>query len=119
MEAFGGYVKNLRLKKRLTLRDFCRKTEMDPSNWSKVERGLLPPPRSKEILERLARVLGLEDNSEEFLALIDLAVIAHVPTELIPDSAIINSLPIFFRTIRGEKPSHEELEKLIDLIRQA
>ncbi len=41
---FGDYLKSRRLERDLTLRDFCRSAGEDPSNWSKVERGILPPP---------------------------------------------------------------------------
>jgi transcriptional regulator with XRE-family HTH domain len=44
---FGSYFKEVRIKRRLTLRQFCEKFGFDPGNISKLERGLLPPPQSK------------------------------------------------------------------------
>jgi transcriptional regulator with XRE-family HTH domain len=58
---FGEYLKGKRLEKDLTLRDFCRSAGEDPSNWSKVERGILPPPTDEARLTNIAGILGLED----------------------------------------------------------
>lgn len=118
MTTFGGFVKDLRIKKSLTLREFCRILHLDPSNWSKIERGLFPPPKSKKVLHELAKVLNLDEGSEDFAALIDLAAIAFIPTELLSDQQVIEKLPVFFRTVRGEKPNRKELEELIELLKK-
>jgi hypothetical protein len=34
------------------------------------------------------------------------------------DQEALDSLPLFFRTIRSEKPSPEEIEKIIRIIRE-
>lgn len=115
----GDFIKKLRIDKKLTLRQFCIKTELDPSNWSKVERNVLQPPKSKEVLQRIARVLSIDMESDEWYTLVDLAMIASIPTELIEDKSIVDKLPILFRTIRGESPTREELEKLIKLLKES
>ena len=61
---FNETVKSLRLQKRLTLRDFCEKVGLDPSNWSKVERGVNPPPGDIGVLERLAEFFGLSGSEK-------------------------------------------------------
>jgi len=119
MQTFGRYIKSLRLNKRLTLRDFCKKAGVDPSNWSKIERNILQPPKSRKMMEQIAVVLGISEDSEEYNTLVDLAVIGHMPIELLDDQSIVDNLPIFFRTVRGQKPTRNELEKLINLIREA
>ena len=116
---FGEYVKKIRVEKRITLREFCRMNKIDPSNWSKTERGILPPPKSKTVLEVIAKSLGLSQKSEEWNTLFDLAAIAHIPSEIISDDKLLEKLPVFFRTVRGEKPSQEELEELIKLIKES
>lgn len=118
MLKFGEFVKQLRLERRITLRSFCSLTGYDPSNWSKIERNLQPAPRSKEMLERIANVLHIGKDSDEWFTLIDLAVIESIPPSLIEES-IVDKLPIFFRTVRGETPTREELEKLIKLIKES
>ncbi len=118
MKTFGEYIKNLRIQKELTLREFCRKVDLDPSNWSKTERGINPPPKSQYVLNTIAEILGLNLNSEEYKTLIDLAAISHIPTELISDNDILEKLPVFFRTVRGEAPTKKELDDLINLIKK-
>ncbi|MGB8952539.1 MAG: helix-turn-helix transcriptional regulator [Candidatus Aminicenantales bacterium] len=116
---FGTFIKNKRIEKGLTLREYCRRMKLDPSNWSKIERGLLPPPKSRPVLEEIAIVLGLSKNSDEWHLLFDLASISYIPLELMDDAAVIDKLPIFFRTLRGEKPTRKELEELIEKIRES
>ncbi len=118
MTKFGEYVRNLRLERRITLREFCRTTGLDPSNWSKIERGRHQPPRTKEVLNSIAEALGLGNDSEEYLTLTELAAISYIPTELV-DSNVVDRLPIFFRTIRGEKPTREELEEIVKILRES
>jgi transcriptional regulator with XRE-family HTH domain len=116
---FGTFIKNKRIKKGLTLREFCRKTKVDPSNWSKIERGILPPPKSRPILEEIAGTLGLSKKSQDWHLLFDLASISYIPSELLEDATIIDKLPIFFRTLRGEKPTRKELKELLEKIRKS
>jgi len=35
MMTFGEFIKNMRIEKRMTLREFCRAAKFDPSNWSR------------------------------------------------------------------------------------
>ena len=51
---FGQYFKKMRQKRGLTLRKFCFKHGIDPGNISKLERGIISPPRSREKLEEYA-----------------------------------------------------------------
>ena len=41
-----------------------------------------------------------------------------IPDDILSDEKVSNSLPMFFRTIRSEKPTPEELDRLIDMIRK-
>ena len=45
---FGAFIKDARINAGLTLRGFCKIMKADPGNWSKIERGLLPPPKEQE-----------------------------------------------------------------------
>jgi transcriptional regulator with XRE-family HTH domain len=116
MLTFGEFVRELRLKAGLTLRQFCQYTGFDPSNWSKTERGLLPPPKSGTVLKEIARALNLNDESEDYKTLFDLAAIGQIPANLVQNPHVMEKLPVFFRTIRGEKPTKKELEELIKLL---
>lgn len=116
---FGEFIKEIRLKKRITLREFCKKNSRDPSNWSKIERGILPPPKDGEILQKLAKQLGLKTGSDDWLQFFDLAFAerGHIPSDIMKNKDLVKELPLFFRTLRGEKPTREEMRNLAKLIR--
>jgi len=119
MKTFGTFIKELRLQREITLREFCRNSGQDPSNWSKTERGIIPPPKSKIVLEQIADVLGLLPGEDDYNTLFDLSAISFIPKNIIEDEKeILEMLPVFFRTVRGDPPTKEELQKLLDLIKQ-
>lgn len=115
---FAEFIRNKRIEAGYTLREFCKAIETDPSNWSKIERGIKKPPQSKSVLEEIAAKLKLEPDTETYKELFDFAAISTIPNELIEDE-IIDQLPIFFRTVRLEKPTEPELRKLISKIKSA
>ena len=109
---FGDFAKDRRIAGGLTLRSFCRDAAIDPSNWSKIERGVLPPPDEAGFLARVSAVLGLDaDEQAEFG---DLASIARgqIPADL-RDDEILRKMPAFFRAIRGQEYTPEDFEKLL------
>jgi transcriptional regulator with XRE-family HTH domain len=116
---FGEFIKSARLDRDIGLREFCRRLSIDASNWSKVERGVLPPPQDDEKLDKIAEILGIEKDSERYTELKDKAAIdaGIIPKDLLSDQETLNALPMFFRTVRSEKPTPEELVKLIEKIR--
>jgi len=116
---FGQYVKGLREKRGLSLREFCRLANLDPSNWSKVERGLLSPPRSRKVLNDIASVLLIPKDSDEWHMIFDMAAIGHIPVDLVGGARVAERLPIFFRTARGAKLDPEALKELMELFRPA
>ena len=117
---FGDFIKSLRIERDVGLREFCRRLSIDASNWSKIERGVMPPPQDEEKLDKIAEVLDIEKNSDLYIELKDKASIdaGIIPKDLLSDKETLNSLPMFFRTVRSEKPTAEELEKLIERIRR-
>jgi len=117
MKHFGDYIRDLRIKNNLTLRAFCKITNFDPGNWSRIERGILKPPSSKTVLENIVKAVQIIPGSEDYYILFDLAAVGHLPPE-ITDSIIVEKLPLFFRTIRGEQPTRENLEELVEIIRK-
>jgi len=116
MSSFGEFARKLRIANSFTLREFCRIANLDPSNWSKTERGLFPPPKSRQVLEKIAKALNLSEDSDDYNAFFDLAAISYIPPDLVDDQQLVDKLPVFFRTIRGEKPSRSELEELIKIL---
>jgi transcriptional regulator with XRE-family HTH domain len=109
---FNETVKKLRIEKRLTLRDFCATVGFDPSNWSKVERGINPPPGDIKIIEKLAGFFDLK--GAEKLDFIDQAALQRneIPADVANNEILQKALPAFFRAARGHELTPEELENL-------
>jgi transcriptional regulator with XRE-family HTH domain len=118
---FGELIKEIRSRKRLGLREFCIAADCDPSNWSKVERGMLPPPQDQKLLDRIAIILGLPDNSKERELLFDYAAIdaGKIPKYVLDDAELVRRLPVFFRTASGKKPTAQELETLAEILKNS
>ena len=117
---FGIFFKEKRRKLGLTLREFCRINGLDPGNISKIERGLLPPPQSKEILAKYASALGIKEGCEDWLFFYDLAKTSagKIPPDIVSNEQIMNALPVLFRTARRKTLDEEDLRKLIESVKQ-
>ena len=117
--SFGTFIKEKRLEAGLSLRNFCSKAELDPSNWSKIERDRLAAPDDREKLEKIAAVLKFEKGSNDWLKLFDLVAISKqkIPDYVYSDDEVIKALPIFFRTASGSKPTEEELETIMKILK--
>lgn len=115
---FGGFFKEKRRALGLSLREFCRQHAFDPGNMSKIERGVLPPPESREKLTEYAEALGIREGSDDWLTFCDLAALGRgqIPDELLEDERIVQALPIMFRRLRREELSDDELHKLTKLL---
>jgi transcriptional regulator with XRE-family HTH domain len=120
LKKFGNLLKDLRIKKELSLRQACRLINYDPSNWSKIERGIMSPPSDEKTLQKWAKVLGLAGDKKQFQEFIDEAKITQgiIPQDILSQEEIVECLPAFFRTLRNKKPTKKEINQLIDLIRR-
>jgi transcriptional regulator with XRE-family HTH domain len=117
---FGTFVREKRIAAELSLREFCKTAAIDPSNWSKVERDMMPVPGSRDFLASIAKLLKLKKGTPDWYSFFDLAAISQqkIPDDVYNDEEVVSALPVFFRTVRGEKPSEEELNRLIELLRR-
>ncbi len=115
---FGGFLKSLRIKKGLSLRQVCKSVNYDPSNWSKIERGRLYPPSDEKKLRNWAKVLGIYKDKKKLQEFIDYAKTAQgiIPQDIL-DEELVEALPAFFRTLRNEKPTKKEIDNLIKIIK--
>ncbi len=118
-KSFGRILRDLRIKKELTLREVCKLVDYDPSNWSKIERGKTSPPSDEKILRKWAKVLGISMDKKGIQGFIDEAMVAQgiIPTDILSQKEIVEYLPAFFRTLRNKKPTKEEIDRLIEIIR--
>jgi len=110
----------VRKRSRITLREFCRRAKADPGNISKIERGVWPPPQDHEILERYAKALGIGEGTDDWYRFFDYAAADRgiVPQDLMADEEVVKMLPLFFRTLRGERPTPREMMRAADAIRR-
>ncbi|MFH0880483.1 MAG: hypothetical protein V2A34_12275 [Lentisphaerota bacterium] len=118
---FGETVKNLRIAQKKTLRQFCAEHGHDPSNWSKIERSVNPPPKDETTLRQWSKELGLKPNTEawsDFMLQADVSR-GQIPMEIMNDEKLLQKLPVFFRTVRGAELTEEQLNDLIKKIREA
>ena len=120
MEAFCEIFRRLRLKRGMTLRQFCQEYGFDAGNISKLERGRLPPPQSRDKLAEYASALGLMPGSDDWYEFFDQAALSRgrIPPAVLDDAEVLARLPLVFRTLRGERVTAEQLEQLIELIRR-
>ncbi|MBN1541934.1 helix-turn-helix transcriptional regulator [candidate division KSB1 bacterium] len=116
---FGDFFRKKRVQTGLTLRQFCQKHGLDSGNLSKLERGILPPPKSREKLESYASFLNLEQGSDDWYEFFDLAAACagQIPDDVMSDEDLVKKLPLVFRTMRGEPLPPEQLDELVKRIR--
>ena len=117
---FGDLVKDLRIAQKKTLRQFCMENSHDPSNWSKIERNINPPPKDRETLSRWAGDLGLRKESDEWKDFMMKADISRgeIPQEVLSDEKLLTRLPVFFRTVSGAPLTDEKLDRLMAHIKE-
>lgn len=120
-EIFGAFFKELRQRKGVTLRSFCLANGLDPGNVSKLERGFSAPPKSPDVLERYADLLGLTKGEDNWNKFFDLAAACsgQIPPDIMNDASLVAKLPLVFRTLRGQKVPEEQLDELAELIRRS
>src|SRR5690349_17822169 len=70
---FGAFFREIREGLGLSLREFCRRTGFDQANVSRLERGLLPPPKSQKVLATYAKGLRMKPKSPEWERFMTLA----------------------------------------------
>jgi transcriptional regulator with XRE-family HTH domain len=105
---FGALLKEKRIEKELTLRDCCKMLEVDPSNWSKIERNINTAPK-EEVLGKWADFFDLAPVERQLF--FDLAAISRqsLPPDLLSDDEVAALLPVFFRGVRGDQASLDSL----------
>ena len=119
---FGEMVNSLRIARGKTLRQFCVENGgIDPSNWSKIERGVNLPPKDENTLAQWAKALGLKRGTPDWQNFMEQADISRgqIPKEIMNNEKLLDKLPIFFRTVRGAELNESELDDFIKDLRKA
>ncbi len=121
LKKFGQNLKKARIAKNLSLREICKKINYDASNWSKIERGVMSPPSDEKVLSKWAKVLGLKPADNKYQTFIDEAQIGQgiIPQDILAGRNAVDYLRAVLRTLRNEKPTKQEIDRLIQLIRNS
>ena len=101
---FGDFIRTQRLLLNLSLRSFCDLHHEDLLYWSRLERAIILPPKSKTRLIEIADKLSLSDKD----AFITLAQSAKLSTK----KPAIPSIPF------GSKMGEKKLTSLFKLIQK-
>lgn len=121
MTTFGTYFNQLRLSLRKSLRAFCVDNGFDPGNVSKLERGLMAPPKDEKLLERYARALGLRAGSPEWGKFFAIAATetGKIPPGVLNNKQVMSQLPVLFMALGKKKPSSNLLKQIVKLVRES
>jgi len=111
-------------KKRMeigTVREFAKQSGLDLAYVSRLENGVMLPPKDGDKLARLAAVLGIIEWSDEWQDFMDLAAVARneLPEDLHDDERVAKVLPAFYRALRDREMSEEKLKRLLELIKKS
>lgn len=113
---FGNLLREKRMNKNLTLREFSRISKYDASNISKIERNIIQPPPTMT-LRLWAGHLGLDPKSDEYQDFLDLAQLSR---NRIPDDAPAEFrnqlLPALLRTSRSKQLTKADFDRLVKLL---
>jgi transcriptional regulator with XRE-family HTH domain len=115
---FNELLKELRIKHQKTLRECAGDLGVDPSNWSKMERGVNPGPKDITVLNHWAKYFGLQGEDE--VNFYDAATLSRkeIPDDIASDERIMAALPAFFRSLRESDMSDEKLQQFVDDLRK-
>ena len=82
---------------------------------------MLPPPKDEAILIEWAGQLGLKPGTPDWFKFFDSAAVdaGRIPDYILADKSLVEKLPVFLRTLSGQKPSKEDLENLLEIIRKS
>lgn len=119
--SFGETVKARRIAMKKTLRQFCMEHGHDPSNWSKIERGINQPPKDEGTLACWAVQLGLSPETTDWQDFMYQAAISRgsIPSEILSDETLVKKLPVFLRTVTNAELTDAQLDDFINKVRQA
>jgi hypothetical protein len=116
---FGEFVKSTRLRSNIIARTAASNADMLPSNFSKMEHGVLAPPRDASKQKKLLAAIGIQSGTEEAMRFFDLAGAATgaVPVDLVDIISEDEARPLLLRTIDNKRLTETEVKKLIDIVR--
>ena len=103
---FGHFLKELRIRNKITMREFAKKVGQDIGYISRIERGLLKPPRKEKTLRQYASTLHVDWDSLDMKEMRLLASVSagKIPDKILDNEELASKLPLFFGFL--EKPQN-------------
>lgn len=114
---FGEFLQEMLIKQNMSLRELARKTGLDPSNLSKIERGVCFPPQKKETLEKMVKALGLNKVLKQHFSDLSRQVNSMLPEDL-EDIKQNVAIPLLLRTIEKRRLTYEETIQLAKAVEE-
>lgn len=96
MNAFGDFIRERRLQKKLTNRAIAKELGVSPELYSRMERGINPPWADKKKVSKLIETLGLQDSEQDleiFEGLLEMAY--RQPPKTWTPEKLAGNLPAF------------------------
>ena len=119
---FGEFLYNKRMEKGIGLRAFCLNTDVDPSNYSKYERGVAMPP-NETVLRRIAKGLAIKQGTQEWKTLTGLAAAGRgeLPSDLKANKRLVEALPALYSHLRDHElpDGGDPFDALIKVLKKA
>ena len=113
---YGEMVRELRLRKEITLRELALNSDIDVAYLSRVERGTIPPPQKEELLEAINEALGA--TKQEAQQLNDQAAIDNrlFPKDIAENLEKLAGIPLLLRTVANKKLTPDEIREVTQYI---
>jgi transcriptional regulator with XRE-family HTH domain len=113
---FGETLREIRLKKEITLRQFALDSDVDLAYLSRIERGTVAPPQKEELLDAICA--GLELGPDESRELKDLATNENgrMPADVAANLAANAGIPMLLRTVDNKRLSPDQIREVAEYI---
>lgn len=117
---FGDFIRNHRKARSITGRSAAHNADMLPSNFSKIEHGILNPPQDPTKLKKLAVAVGidLEIDTEAAAKFFDLAAKANesTPVDIAEIISRDEAVPLLLRTIGNKRLTKSEIDQIVSIV---
>lgn len=120
MAQLGDYLRARRESLQIGLRKFCEHIGMDPSNYSKIERGTVDPPQG-DVLRRIAKGLKISQKSPEWREMQALAAGDRglIPDDIRQNERVMEAMPAFYDLVRNSRLVEVDGETLFELYKKS
>jgi transcriptional regulator with XRE-family HTH domain len=116
--AAAEWIRDKRRAAEIGLREFAILIGESPANWCNFENGRRPAPQNEPKLRKIAQVLGIRENSEDWDTLFNIVRKPNRPPADIEQYAQTQLVPTLLRTIKERRLKRPQIEKLIKYVQK-